>query len=590
MVQSCEVLSFLKDKSTIYRLVSRAFELGGGSTGVCIEPIMKQWLQKLGLHYGNVLVDQEPAKIRRLCETIWHNTRSPLAFDGNISAMDWASLGTGPNIRWEVIGMIAAIAGSCAVSLEPSDPFLAEAGISGLDFARRMKGLSEICLGFCYDCNVISDMLLWLVVEWSCLVVRVEGDISYASYRASGEEVNIVITMGLHQKIEANNRLPFFLAEIRKSIFIAIYASEIGLSAFLGRPPRLSYHYCTLDPPLDLTEAQLMLGPDEIAEILKTLDKDGYNTVGRIGSAVRIRSRIELTCRREDILDLALGKHTREEVLHRAQVIQERTEQEWARLPEFIRKIRDGAASESHATSAVKPHDRLINFSFCQLLRNNELLLQRVLIRKAGASSEKLLQEARAMFKDVLHLSQRFDVASAHLRDVNSILVVHGLRSAAILAVELLKQEQLPHPDSARLPRSQTIQELAVFAARLGSVDPRDGSFAMCDQGRKVIQRILDKVLSPLAKAADKAHPDRRSLWDGGGGGAQQQQMSAGQLDASAAASGEPIRNCGLTPEITATTMDIDFGFDAPYLGHDRDFMQWLEHVDWDRPEAWNTF
>lgn len=487
--------------------------------------------------------------------------------------------------------MIAAIAGACAVSLEPSDPFLAEAGISGLDFARRMKGLSEMCLGFCHDCNVINDMLLWLVIEWSCLVVAIEGDSSYASYRATGEEINIVITMGLHQKIQANKRLPFFLAEIRKCIFIEIYASEIGLSAFLGRPPRLSYHYCTLDPPLDLTVAQLMLGPDEIADVLKNLDQDGYNTVGRIGRTARIRSRIELTCRREDILDLALGKHTRAEVLHRASIIQERTEQEWARLPEFIRKIRDIPA-ESHG-STVKPHDRLINFSFCQLLRNNELLLQRVLIRKAGASSEKLLQEARAMFKDVLHLSQRFDVASAHLRDVNSILVVHGLRSAAIIAVELLKQEQLPHPDSALLPRSQTIQELAVFAARLGSVDPRDGSFAMCDQGRKVIQRILDKVLSPMAKAADRAHPDRRSLWDGGGGGGgggPQQQQGTEQLDASAAASGEPVRNCRLTPEVSATAMDIDFGFDAPYLGHDRDFMQWLEHVDWDRPEAWNTF
>ncbi len=44
-------------------------------------------------------------------------------------------------------------------------------------------------------------------------------------------------------------------------------------------------------------------------------------------------------------------------------------------------------------------------------------------------------------------------------------------------------------------------------------------------------------------------------------------------------------------PEVSATAIgDIDFGFDTPYLGHDRDFMQWLENVNWDRPEAWISF
>lgn len=579
MIQSCEVLSFLKDKSMINRFVSRMFEIGSGASNVCIEPIMKQWLLKLGVQYGDVLRRQEPAKIFRLSETIWRNTRSPLVFDGSTSPMDWAALGTGPNIRWEVIGLIAAVAGVCASTLEPSDSFLTETGVSGLDFARRMRGFASTCLRFCQDCETMNDMFLWLVCEIACLDRALDGDNNYAYYRATGDEVNVVITMGLHQKVEANEQVPFFLAETRKFIFTAIYSSEIGISAFLGRPPRLSYHYCTLDPPLDLTEAQLMLEKDEIAAVINSLDKDGYNTVGRIGRATRIRLWIELACRKEDIVDLALGQHTRDEVVRRAKVIQNKMEKHWASLPSFIRKIRD-VPVELHS-STLKPYERLINFYISQGPRGNELLLQRVLIRKAGASSEKLIQEARAMIKDVLHLCQRFDVASWYMMDVNSVLVIHGLRSAAIVAVELLKQEQLPYPDSALLPRSQTIQDLSIFAARLGSVDPRDGSFAICDQGRKVIQRILDKILSPL-NAGDRGHVDRRPQWDG-------VQLSTEQLNASAVSSG-PLRNPLSTPEVSTTAMDIDFGFDAPYLGHDRDFMQWLENVNWDHPEAWNIF
>ncbi|RYP03791.1 hypothetical protein DL764_004903 [Monosporascus ibericus] len=51
-----------------------------------------------------------------------------------------------------------------------------------------------------------------------------------------------------------------------------------------------------------------------------------------------------------------------------------------------------------------------------------------------------------------------------------------------------------------------TIQGLSVFAARFGAVDPKDGSFAICNQGRKVITRILDKVLSP-PHAGDRGYP-----------------------------------------------------------------------------------
>ncbi|RYP48932.1 hypothetical protein DL768_005294 [Monosporascus sp. mg162] len=576
MTESCEVLSFLKDRSTVNRFVSRIFEAAGGSSNMCLEPIMKQWLLELSIHHGDVLKAQEPGRIRRMCELIWRNTRSPLAFDRSISPLEWACLGTGPNLRWEVVGCIAAVTGICAASLDPSDSLLAETGVAGIEFARRMLDLADACLGFCRDCQSMNDMFLWLVYEHAYLTGAVKGDGSYAFYNATGAENNTIIMMGLHQGIEANDKVPFFLAEQRKRALSGIYSSEIGLAAILGRPPLLLYRHITLDLPLDLSEAQLMLGRDEIAAIMANLDKDGFSRAGRIKRVTWLRTWVRFACRREDILDLAFGQHTPEEVLHRAKAIQDMTEEQWASLPAFIQRLRD----ESMDPSRLKPLEKLFHFYICQGLRSNELLLQRVLIRKTGAGSTKLIQTARAVFRDVLHLAQRVDVSSCFMMDINSILVFHGLRSAAIIAVELLKQEQLPHPDSALLPRSQTIQELSVFAARLGAVHPRDGSFAICDQGRKVITRILDKILSP-PHAGDRVRADRHP-----------QPLDCPQQNIEqfsvTGTSGETLRNPGLMVDASTTaTGDMEFGFDTPYLGHDGDFTQWLEHVDWDRPEPW---
>lgn len=583
MVQSCETLAFLKDrKSTLNRLVARAFDVARGFSNIVPEPIIKHWLLKLWPHHGDTLEHQEPERIYRLSEQIWRNTCSPITFDGNTVAMEWANLGTGPNIRWEVIGLIAAVAGICALSLRHSDSLLVETGITGVDFARRMRSVAETCLSFSRSCEAINDMFLWLVCETGYLIVALEGEDSYASYQASGEEVNAVIAMGLHQKIEANDELPIFLAETRKLVFVLVYTSEIGFAAFLGRPPRLSYRYSSLELPLDITEAQLMLGKDEIATIVRnTIDKDGFNTSKRLGRIARLRVQIPFSCRREEILDLALGQHATEEILRRAKVIQDKTEEQWSRFPEWIRRIR----SDPIEFGTLKPIERLHRFYICQSLRGNELLLQRVLIRKAGAGSEKLIQEARRMFKDVLHVSQRVDLETILATDITAVLVILGLRSAAIVAVELVKQEQLPFPDSALLPRSQTIQELSVFAARLGSVDPEDGSFSICDQGRKVITRILDKILSPSTTSERGCADHRSHLGDSN--------QERNEHHHTATVSGGAVHRRGLTPDVQApagTAGDTYFGFDGSFLEHDKDFMQWLENVDWDRPEPWITF
>lgn len=317
--------------------------------------------------------------------------------------------------------------------------------------------------------------------------------------------------------------------------------------------------------------------------------------------------------RREDIVDLALGQYTREEILERARVIEEKTERHFASLPAFLQKYYSDPV-EFIVGSQIKPLVALQLGAMRSSSRSNELLLQRVLIRKTGASSERLTRVARAVFHDVLQVTQRHDLASQFQASYNAYLSGHGLRSAAIVAIELLKQDMLPqYPERPTLPRSQTIQELAVFAARLATVDPSDGCYNLCEQGNRVISKILDRILSPQGARQDKGpacqDPAARAqaqvqaqaaavsggAGNGGGGGEGQQHQGLPQCqmdtDVTMTTIGPPFN-----PTMVAMPsdfpgydmMDIGIGIEAPTsLGQDMDFMRWLEGMNWERMENW---
>ncbi|KAI0376350.1 hypothetical protein F5Y04DRAFT_212534 [Hypomontagnella monticulosa] len=579
IAQGCKVLSFLKDKHMLNRLVSRWYEVCEDEGCICIEPIMKDWLWGLGVHHGDVLRDQNPEKIRKLCELLWRNTQTPITFDENTTAKQWARASTGPNIRWEVIGLIAAVAGQCANIPDPSNLFNKKKNAAAHpSFLRQMNDIAETCLSFCRDCEAMGDMFTWLLMETYCLIAMIKGESHHATYTLSGEIISSVVAMGFHQEIKMNGRVPFFLEEIRKRFFAQTYCGEIGIATFLGRPPRLSHRYCNFDPPLDLSVSQIVLEGDALAMALAGLDDKGFNTAGRVHRVTWMKTWLRFAPEREDILDLALGQYSREEILHRAEAIQKRSDQHLAGLPTFIKKIRD----EPIETEGRSPTDILFMTVIRQAFRANDLLLQRVLIRKAGASSEKLIHVARSILKDILLMSQRHDLGTLFQTDIASLLAVQGLRSAAVIAVELLKQEQLPvYPKEPLLPRSQTIQDLAVFAARLGAIDPSDGSFGICDQGRKAITHILDRILSP-SNRPDQLQATRKPPTQQD----RNAQLSPESLDIP---TNDIAQNCNF-PMLSAmsgmdfTMPDLNFGIEAPFLGPDNDFMQWLENMDWERP------
>ncbi|KAI1339440.1 hypothetical protein F5Y15DRAFT_73081 [Xylariaceae sp. FL0016] len=575
IVRGCEALAFLKNKSMVNRFVARYIEICEGGSMICPGPLVRQWLLNLSLHHGETLKSQEPDKIRRLCELLWRNTRVPLIFNESTSPSQWAQLATGANIRWEVIGLIAAIVGQCAQTLSPSDQFLKEHGVARPALPRQMNDVAATCLSFCRDCDTLDDLTLWLLMENSSLTSVLKGDGSYALYRESGELVNAVMAMGLHVDVKAGKPgIPFFLEQRRKRLLIHTYSCDISISSFLGRPPRLQHRYCNFTPPLDIPDSVLLSRKEDIAQAEAELDENGFNKVGRVTRATWTKCWLGFAPMREDVLDLALGQYSCEETLRRAEVISQRSEEYWVSLPPFVQKIRD----EEIGTTRRTPMETLLKAVIKQGFRVNALLLERILIRKTGASSDKLVHIARLILSDMLSICRCHEVCSVFQNDVASLLASQGLRSAAVIAVELLRQEQLPsYPRNPLLPRSQTIQDLTVFAARLGDLDPSEGAYGVCDQGRKVITRILDKILSTPtvahqqtpAQGPGPAQDDLQAFGDDASGS-----NGTWQLAEAAAASAGMVGELSMGSELNL----------EPFLGHDNDFMQWLESVDWDRP------
>lgn len=75
----------------------------------------------------------------------------------------------------------------------------------------------------------------------------------------------------------------------------------------MGRPPALSRRYSTCKIPLDLSDAQLMAGSQELEGLKSRLDPNGWNTSGEVFPNTICRAWMLMSLIRDEILELSLG-------------------------------------------------------------------------------------------------------------------------------------------------------------------------------------------------------------------------------------------------------------------------------------------
>ena len=132
---------------------------------------------------------------------------------------------------------------------------------------------------------------------------HVQGD---EIYIAMASFITLYMDTGLHRL--PDYEVPTPQSQFRRTLAASGYHLEKSQSLFKGRPPGLSRFYCSFHLPLDLTDDELYGSSKEDFDVaVSKLDKDGWNTSGRISTKTFLRALCLIVPIREEILEISLG-------------------------------------------------------------------------------------------------------------------------------------------------------------------------------------------------------------------------------------------------------------------------------------------
>ena len=436
--EGAEVLSMLRDIPIYQRFTQRWFDLSDGI--VVLQPIYRIWIDEIWSEFGRLLQESNPEQLRNLSELVWRNTRKPMKIHGNMTAREWAKAASGRNLRWEVVGVILSLVGLIAVNLSNWDSIfdsIREKYIDRATFAERMRKASEFCLCFCYESEVLNDIYVCFMYEDLILVECVKGDTrkshfrcsntssycltctDYAAWQRTGEVCDAIVALGLHQGSRPDAETPFFLAEMRKRMFISAYGHDKVVATFLGRPPRLSHRYCKMDMPLDLSDDQLCLDGADLDNVLSSLDANGWNTNGHLYRTTWLRVWFQHCRIREDILEIALGSGD-EDISFQAEQVRLKLDHLHNTYPAFMRvppedvlSGNDTSMNLSYKFGNTEKDMKQVNAIFVLCIHtgivHTDFLLQRALINRKRTDTKELIPISRRMLNLVLLAQSKRD-------------------------------------------------------------------------------------------------------------------------------------------------------------------------------------
>lgn len=89
---------------------------------------------------------------------------------------------------------------------------------------------------------------------------------------------------------------------------VAAYSMDKVLATFLGRPPLISWRYCDIQMPLDLSVEEIFADPVvRDAAIARLDEKDGWNLESSLAKGTWPRIALITSVLREKVLELSLS-------------------------------------------------------------------------------------------------------------------------------------------------------------------------------------------------------------------------------------------------------------------------------------------
>ncbi|KAG8525623.1 uncharacterized protein KY384_009267 [Bacidia gigantensis] len=457
----------------------------------CIESIQIQTL------------NGSPDRLLDLSYKIALRTAKPSAFKMDQSLQDAAKSLFGGDLCWEVIGLILNTAGRGALVSDASnlDTLTYPVFSDWRQLSRTYLHASSKCVHFCSEYGHLNDLGFHLMLADGVLHSLVYGDADYMCWRKMGDVTAAISALGLHQDSEASATLPFFHREIRRRAFWEAYTMVIDLATFLGRPPLLNGKYCSIALPLDIQEEVLSYPDDKLQVALASIDENGWNNEDIITRWTWLRAYAICLRIREDILELSLGIDS-DNIQGRAQAISDR--QQKALREELPPKLQKKPSSWIQRKGAAYNFFLLMKFIVFEC---NDFILQRALVKRTQAVSSNLLQAAHTLLTTLCIVFGNRHRLGAYNVDLPTLIAEHGIPTAAVLALELLRHSSSgPHQADPNFPRLQIIKDLSVFVSDVSYImRPAHGNYETCTQARKTLQTILDTVISGAIESGDQA-------------------------------------------------------------------------------------
>jgi hypothetical protein len=156
VISKCEQFAFLERHVRSYFTIN----LGSSIIGPLITnalPQMRRDLEYIACHS----INRYP-----LLAEITKNSSLPLKVPPTMLPSEFHTLFTGPNLRWEAIGLMMALAASCAQRSPPDDPvFALENGdrVNKDDFIMDMIHATNDCITLCQVHGAANDIMVWLL-------------------------------------------------------------------------------------------------------------------------------------------------------------------------------------------------------------------------------------------------------------------------------------------------------------------------------------------------------------------------------------------------------------------------------------------
>ncbi|KAH0489918.1 hypothetical protein TgHK011_001409 [Trichoderma gracile] len=458
---------------------------------------------------------RDEEQLRRMSIKVCRNGAVSLG-EHHTDAQAWFDEYSGPNLRWESLGLLfifwaggarrlperSAICGDCAV-LHQNHPS---------QLARQYKTAAWKCIELCRDAASSNMLLAFLVLGHSLLESNISGDAGMQYWRTHGDLMALTTYLGLHASPGADPLDCSVTAQVKRQLFAAIFTHDKVTATFTGRPAFLSRRFSSTPLPLDMSDDMLLSGNGLPASYRDCrVDENGWSTDGRLYVTTTLRARAMLAYVRDEILEIALqsmdsgGKSA---LLN----LKRREMQIVASFPPCI-----VYQPEDVSNPDIPGRDLYARLLVWLEHLQNLFFIERLLSKQQqdGSSSSAAEDAPSRLFAislEMVTLAHLFWTHQNRLRTVEDCVEWTTTSFAApaggVLCMELLRGTATHEALGPAATKALVVEKLGTLAAFLDWVGPGSPNYDICYRVKRVVRRVLEQALEM---------PVQTNLLEGGG-------------------------------------------------------------------------